>query len=101
MRSLLPPPPSQDGVPELRFWDDYEAALLRMDDDDWEDLKNVPGMSGDAEFDEEYRKFRERYHTTPDNSPWANRRGEEGEEEEIEYDLPFDDDDDDDEDDDE
>lgn len=50
-RCLLGERPYKAGVPEIRHWDDLEDAYLRMDDESFESLKNVPGMSGDDVFD--------------------------------------------------
>ncbi len=57
VRSLLGERPYRPGVPEIRHWDDLEDAYLRMDDDAWEDLRNVPGMTGDDVFDAALREF--------------------------------------------
>lgn len=51
VRSLLGERPYKPGVPEIRHWSDVEDAYLRMPDEDWEELRNTPGMTGDDDFD--------------------------------------------------
>lgn len=64
-RSLLSPPPYSAEAPEIRYWDDLEAALLRIPDEDWQNIKSIPGMTGDEDFDAEMRAFRAKYHKEP------------------------------------
>lgn len=64
-RSLLSPPPYSAEAPDIRYWDDLEAALLRIPDDEWQNIKSIPGMTGDEDFDAEMRAFRAKYHKEP------------------------------------
>lgn len=75
VHSLLSPLPYSGGVPEIRYWDDLEASLLRIPEEQWQQIKSIPGMTGDEDFDAAMREFRAKYHRDDDEDTDAGDDG--------------------------